>query len=233
MKISTRKYTKLMLILIFLFVFIPSISLLAHSLDITIVTKHYKNIGELQYPYVTITEEKKAETKINQLLKKHIKQSFQNYSELMKKMEEIKNDEICKESPNVCAYEYVTNYEVKYNKNKLSILLNDYQFTGGAHGNTAIALYNFQTNDGTLLSLDDFFLTQDVYNKITAYSKNYMLQNPNIFYLDPKEFEDFQVTNKNLFYLADDGLYLIFQQYEVGPYVSGNPIIKIPKSLYE
>ncbi|WP_445491185.1 DUF3298 domain-containing protein [Niallia sp. 03133] len=146
----------------------------------------------------------------------------------------MKKKDFCNDSPSRSQYEYVTNFEVKYNhKNKLSILFNDYQFTGGAHGNTIITTYNFNLQNGDIYTLDDFFTSPQTYKKVTAYEKNYMLKYPDIFYPETKEFYSFTVTNQTSFYFADDGLYLIFQQYEVGPYVSGKPIIKIPTSIYK
>lgn len=199
-----------------------------------VTAKQYQKNPHLTYPYVFGLTNKTAEKKINAVLTKHIKKSAANYKQLMNEMKEMQNKDICKDSPSACQYEYTTNYDVKYNKkNKLSLLLYDYQFTGGAHGSTMVTSYNFNLKTGQLYILDDFFHTKNVYKKVTAYAKKYMLKNPDIFYPASKEFSSFQLTNQTQFYFADGGIYLIFQQYEVGPYVSGNPTIFIPASLYK
>ena len=128
----------------------------------------------------------------------------------------------------------MTSDHVKYNRNnKLSILFADYQFTGGAHGNTVITSYNFDLKSGKQLTLDDFLTSDREYEKVTNYALAYMKKHPEIFYSNPAEFTDFKVTEETNFYLSDKGIELIFQQYEVGPYVSGNPSVLIPASVFQ
>ncbi|WP_400241735.1 DUF3298 and DUF4163 domain-containing protein [Niallia sp. JL1B1071] len=199
-----------------------------------VMTKQYKNIENLNYPTLISAPNNKAQNKVNNILLQHIQHSYNRYLKLMKEMEKIKADPICKESPSVCKYEYITNYKVKYNSNnKLSILFNDYQFTGGAHGNTVISTYNFDLKSGNQLTLDDFLPSEREYEKVTNYALAYMKKHPEIFYSDPAEFADFKVTNETNFLLSDKGIELVFQQYEVGPYVSGNPSILIPASVFQ
>jgi len=199
-----------------------------------ITAKQYQHNSHLTYPYVSGLTNKMAEKKINAVLTKHIKKSAANYKALMQEMKNMQNKTICKESPSACTYEYTTSYEEKYNQyNKLSLLVYDYQFTGGAHGSTTVTSYNFDLKTGQLYTLDNLFPNQKVYTKVTEYAKNYMLKKPDIFYPDSKDFSSFQITSQTQFYFAEKGIFLIFQQYEVGPYVSGNPTIFIPESLYK
>ncbi|PKG23383.1 DUF3298 and DUF4163 domain-containing protein [Niallia nealsonii] len=223
------------IIFAFLFCLLPNHYTSAAPINSAAVTaKKYQHNSHLIYPYVSGLTNKTAEKKINAVLTKHIKKSAANYEALMQEMKNMQNKTICKDSPSACIYEYTTNYEVKYNKhNKLSLLLYDYQFTGGAHGSTTVTSYNFNLKTGQRYTLDNLFPTKKVYKKVTAYAKNYMLKKPDIFYPDSKEFSSFQITNQTQFYFADGGIYLIFQQYEVGPYVSGHPTIFIPTSLYK
>ncbi|MGP7815893.1 DUF3298 and DUF4163 domain-containing protein [Niallia sp. 01092] len=234
MKNSVKYLIVISLILsLFFYTFPLQHSHASRSANAAITTKYYQNNKNLKYPIVSNIHNKTAQSKINAVLTAHIKKSAKAYHQLMQQMEEDKKKDFCKDSPSRCQYEYVTNFEVKNNKkDKLSILFFDYQFTGGAHGNTVVTSYNFSLKDGHLYSLDDFFTSAKTYKKVTSYAKNYMLKHPDIFYPDPKEFDSFQITNQTQFYFADDGLNLIFQQYEVGPYVSGHPVIKIPSSLY-
>jgi len=199
-----------------------------------VMTKQYKNIENLKYPTLISAPNNKAQNQVNKILLQHIKHSYKRYFKLMKEMEKMKTDPICKESPSVCKFEYITNYKVKFNSNnKLSIIFNDYQFTGGAHGNTVISSYNFDLKSGNQLTLDDFLPSEREYEKVTNYALAYMKKHPEIFYSDSTEFADFKVTNETNFFLSDKGIVLIFQQYEVGPYVSGNPSIFIPTSVFQ
>lgn len=199
-----------------------------------VMTKQYKNIENLKYPTLISAPNNKAQNQVNKILLQHIKHSYKRYFKWMKEMEKMKTDPICKESPSVCKFEYITNYKVKFNSNnKLSIIFNDYQFTGGAHGNTVISSYNFDLKSGNQLTLDDFLTSEREYEKVTNYALAYMKKHPEIFYSDSTEFADFKVTNETNFFLSDKGIVLIFQQYEVGPYVSGNPSILIPTSVFQ
>ncbi|MFT8322541.1 MAG: DUF3298 and DUF4163 domain-containing protein [Bacillus sp. (in: firmicutes)] len=234
MKISSRNLVVCsFIIFLFMHIFPMHQSNASRVANATITTKYFHDNKNLKYPVVSNLKNKTAQGKINTVLTNHIKKSALAYQELMKQMKEDKKKDFCKDSPSGCQYEYVTNFETKYNKrNKLSILYYDYQFTGGAHGNTIVTSYNFNNKNGHLYTLDDFFTSDKMYKKVTDYAKSYMLKHPDIFYPDSNDYSSFKVTNKTQFYFADDGLYLIFQQYEVGPYVSGTPAIKIPSSFY-
>lgn len=234
MKKQTKFLIQMLIILHILFLTIQPTPTFAIKTPNIVKTKQYKNIEQLKYPTLISAPNNKAQNKVNKILLRHIKDSYNVYSKLMKEMEKIKGDPICKESPSVCHYEYMTSYQVKYNQNnKLSILFNDYQFTGGAHGNTVITTFNFDLKSGNELTLDDFLLSEREYEKVTNYALAYMKKHPEIFYSNPSEFTDFKVTNETNFFLSDNGIELIFQQYEVGPYVSGNPSILIPFSVFQ
>ncbi|WP_303983399.1 DUF3298 and DUF4163 domain-containing protein [Niallia circulans] len=221
------------IIMLILITFVQPISTVAIKSPNVVMTKQYKNIEKLKYPFLVSAPNNKAQNSVNKILLQHIKASYNQYIKLMKEMEKLKKESICKESASACQFEYITNYQVKYNQNnKLSILFSDYQFTGGAHGNTVITTYNFDLKSGKLLTLDDFLPSKEHYGKVTTYAIAYMKKHPEIFFADPEEFTDFKVTNETNFYLADNGIVLIFQQYEVAPYASGNPSIFIPPSVF-
>lgn len=233
MKMQPKFLIQLMIVMHILFLTIHPMPMFAIKTPNIVKTKQFKNMEQLKYPTLLSAPNNKAQNKVNKILLQHIKDSYNKYTKLMKEMEKIKGDPVCKESPSVCQYEYMTNYQVKYNhNNKLSILFNDYQFTGGAHGNTVITTYNFNLKSGKQLTLDDYLLSDRVYEKVTTYALAYMKKHPEIFYSDSAEFTDFKVTNETNFFLTDKGIELIFQQYEVGPYVSGNPTVLIPFSVF-
>ncbi|WP_312094284.1 DUF3298 and DUF4163 domain-containing protein [Niallia sp.] len=234
MKKHMKFLVQLSIALQILVITIEPISTIAIKTPNVVMTKKYKNIENLKFPTLISAPNNKAQNRVNKILIQHIQDSYNSYLRLMKEMEKMKEDPVCKESPSTCQYEYMTNYQVKYNRNsKLSILFTDYQFTGGAHGNTVITTYNFDLKSGNQLTLDDFLKSDREYEKVTNYALAYMKKHPEIFYSDPSEFADFKVTNETNFYLSDKGIELIFQQYEVGPYVSGNPSVLIPASIFQ
>lgn len=230
-----NKFTIRFVVLFCLFIF-TNTSLIAHAVpsSYSIQKRYYHHQKNLQYPYLNNALNKEAQNKINEVLKKHIIQSNKEFKELKKLEESIKNDPICKDSNPTCNYEYLTTYKVLYNENnQLSIIFYDYRFTGGAHGNTLVTTFNFDLKTGEQYTLDDFIKSEHMYQVVTNYTKEYARKHPEIFYSDVNDWKDFNVSNKTNFYLAKDGIYLIFQQYEVGPYVSGTPAVFIPTSLYQ
>lgn len=236
---KTSKWLQVMMSIMLicsLFVFaLPSVDVNAASpTKAIVVTKTYKAKKTLKYPQVSGLSSKKAQKKINQILDKHIQGSYNNYLQLKKNMEEYKKEANCKELPSSCSYKYGTTYKIKYNQNgKLSINMHDYMYSGGAHGLSYVATYNFNLSNGKLYKLSDILTTKAKFEKVTKYAKKYIRNHPKIFFADDTTLHDFKVTNSNQFYFTNKGFYLIFQEYEVAPYAVGNPIIKIPSTVYQ
>lgn len=104
-------------------------------------------------------------------------------------------------------------------------------YTGGAHGNTVIKSFNYNTDDGSRLYLTDILVDEDQIKSVQNYVWEYAIERPEIFYPDLKK-EDVVLSKDTAFYFNDSGITLVFQQYEIAPYVSGNPEIIIAESLY-
>ncbi|WP_158555956.1 RsiV family protein [Peribacillus glennii] len=43
---------------------------------------------------------------------------------------------------------------------------------------------------------------------------------------------DVPVNKNSQFHFTNGGIYLVFQEYEVSYYAAGNPVVKIPSSVY-
>jgi hypothetical protein len=187
------------------------------------VTEHlYKDNQNLKYPQVSDVENKKMEEKINRDFDKYIKEAYKAYKETQKQAEKYGFEG-----------EYLTTYEVKYNKSpRLSILTSDYMFSGGAHGNTVVQSFNYDVEEGKRVYLTDILTTEEQLKKVQNYVWEYAIEKPDIFYPDLKK-EDIQLTKDTAFYFTDEGIVLVFQQYEIAPYVSGNQEIAIPKEIFE
>ncbi|MGG3571621.1 DUF3298 and DUF4163 domain-containing protein [Bacillus gobiensis] len=195
----------------------------AHPRENVIVdTKYYKDIKELKYPQVRIVGNPSFERKINNDFTNYIKKSYKAYKDNL-------------EAAKKYGYEpqYQSDFDVKYNKNnKLSILTSDYIFTGGAHGNTVVQSFNYDLLKKNRVKLDDILTNQQKFAKVTDYVYQYAKARPNIFYPDLKK-EDVKINKNTAFFFTDDGIALVFQQYDIAPYVSGNQVIVIPSSVYK
>lgn len=207
---------------IFLFVTIGSLMAKEQTVEPVIVSEHlYKDQSKLKYPQVDRLSSKKAKEKINKVFQAYIEKSAEEWEDIQKDAEK-NNDKA----------DYQTGFEVKYNQAPyLSIITSNYMYTGGAHGNTVIKSFNYNTDDGSRLYLTDILVDDDQIKSVQNYVWEYAIERPEIFYPDLKK-EDVVLSKDTAFYFNDSGITLVFQQYEIAPYVSGNPEIIIAESLY-
>lgn len=197
--------------------------------SVKITKKKYKNISELSYPQVSGLKSKKAQENINQTFTKHAKEAYKSYLKVKQADKDDKNEVWC--DGKTCNYMYATQYKVKYNQDgELSILLYDYVYEGGAHGMGAVTSYNFKVSSGKQIKIADILTSKQKYTKVQKYAYNYM-RNREPFYVEKQS--DVLVNKHSQFYYSKDGIYLIFQEYEVAPYAAGNPSVKIPSSVYK
>ena len=119
-------------------------------------------------------------------------------------------------------------YELKNNdKGVLSIVLINYSFAGGAHGNTIAKALNFDIETGHVYTLPELFKPNSNYVKKISDIIKVQIKARNIPTLG-----DFTEINPNQdFYIADRSLVIFFQLYEITPYYAGIPYF--PISIYE
>lgn len=114
----------------------------------------------------------------------------------------------------------------------LSIALEGYYYTGGAHGSAVQRYLNLDRRSQKALSLDDILLPNQkeklkalVYQRFVAWVKS------NEMGSDMAEYEKmwpFQLSEE--WTLNDKGLVLVYGQYEIGPYVVGMPEFEVAYS---
>ncbi len=130
-------------------------------------------------------------------------------------------------------YDYLTYDTLLANDDVISILFDDANFTGGAHGNSGSATVNFDLKNNRELKLADIFAPNSNYLKIiSAYStadlkprlqKDGVLDNEMLGDgTAPKE-ENFKSWN-----LTKKGLQINFDAYQVAAYVEGPQVVVIP-----
>ena len=119
-------------------------------------------------------------------------------------------------------------YELKNNdKGVLSIVLINYSFAGGAHGNTIVKALNFDIETGHVYTLPELFKPNSNYVKKISDIIKVQIKARNMPTLG-----DFTEINPNQdFYIADRSLVIFFQLYEITPYYAGIPYF--PISIYE
>ncbi|MGF7141847.1 hypothetical protein HNQ56_000257 [Anaerotaenia torta] len=130
-------------------------------------------------------------------------------------------------------YEAYVDFDVTYNREGvISLYFDQYEYTGGAHGNTVRYSDTWSLPRCRRMELGDFFPYREDYREFVIQSilgqiKEEIAGGNNIYFDDYEKLvrENFKV---NHFYLTEEGVAIYFQQYEIAPYSSGMPTFVIP-----
>ncbi|MEB4783524.1 DUF4163 domain-containing protein [Paenibacillus jamilae] len=167
---------------------------------------------KIKYPQISGSQlNPEAQQAINNMLKKHA----ETVLAAGKKM--VAEGEVTAERP----YDFENDFAIAYNKDGiLSVIMQDYSYTGGAHGMTARKGYTFSLADGKLLQLSDVlkanpnykkFLNADLKKKIDALQAG-------------EGFEKFkELAADQNFYVTNSGVTIVFDLYDYAPYAYGIP----------
>lgn len=119
-------------------------------------------------------------------------------------------------------YEVYTNFEITYNKlDILSLYIDEYTFTGGAHGSTIRSSQTWNLSYGKTLELASFFPCNpyfmiDILNQINAQ----IAKEPDIYFDNTCQLV-LEAFNPRSFYITPNAIVIYFQQYDIAPYSSG------------
>jgi hypothetical protein len=131
----------------------------------------------------------------------------------------------------VRAFDIVQVYEVTYMQSCIISLYTDqYEFTGGAHGNTVRKSENWNLDNCRLIRLEQLInCAPDYKSYIMSLIEPEIAKNSDIFFKNYSELIR-STFNKNNFYLAPDGIVVFYQQYDIAPYSSGIREFLLPYS---
>ena len=130
-------------------------------------------------------------------------------------------------------YEYVINTEVHYGNYRdiIGHFIKMYQYTGGAHGGTFITCRNLRLEDGSLVTLDNYFkpgyekvLLPVLEKKLLEYaecSSRDQLDEHGYFSNEPL------FVSEN-FEIRKDTIDFIYNQYDIAPYSTGITTLAVP-----
>lgn len=126
------------------------------------------------------------------------------------------------------SYEATFDGEVIFESSEvISIALTGYLYTGGAHGNTNITLYNFNAQSGALLKLTDFISDEAAFTAIAqTHFEKAVNANPDTDLSDYFFGETFHLPEN--IGLNSEGILLLYNQYEVASYATGITQFTIP-----
>lgn len=130
-------------------------------------------------------------------------------------------------------YEYIVDTEVHYGNRRdiIGHFINWYEYTGGAHGGTLITCRNYRLEDGSVVTLDNYFkpgyekvLIPVLERKLLEYaecSSRDELDEHGYFSNEPMFVPD-------NFEIRTDTIDFIFNQYDIAPYATGITTLSVP-----
>lgn len=126
------------------------------------------------------------------------------------------------------AYEAMMVHTITYNQNcTVSLYVDNYQFTGGAHGNTIRSSDTWDLKNAQRQPLPRFLAPPVPYPAFVLESINAQiaaqLAEGTGMYFDDYQKNVAQNFNPRSFFLNAHGVVVYFQQYQIAPYASGIP----------
>lgn len=188
--------------------FIPN-NIVSAAKPHTVNTKIHTYKGQ---KYVQITGgNQQVKDKINKVLKTYAVKASQENVELKKQQNYF--------------YRQTTS-ETKFNNNqRLSVVFKDYYYKGGVHGYEEATTYNFDLKTGSQLFLNNVTKTNQQSVNLFDGIESGLRVKKEVF--DDK-IRNFPLSKKSSFYYYNDGIVIIFDPYQVGPYVAGFIEVKVP-----
>lgn len=209
----------------------------------SIITKNIKKVFnhenrimlnvDIEYPYVALNNAYLTQRKINGVLR-YATNRFYSYAvtTLLPSAIEQYNSSIKQDYP-FNPYEAFMRYIVTLNDNcTLSTYYDQYEFTGGAHGNTLRLSNTFSLQTGKVLKLKNFFENKNNYKdiilkQILDQANENISKNPGIYFDNYKKLivENF---NEESFYITPTSIDIYYQKYDIAPYSTGIVVFSIP-----
>lgn len=179
--------------------------------------------GKVEYPQISGMKNTKLQANLNKKFVDYANQANKAAIELNKMAIEYPASGDGK-------YNVTSTYILKRNKGGiLSLVYNNYAYTGGAHGNYFYEGININLNTGKTYTLKELFKPGVNYVSIISKEIKNQLAIQNKYWDFRKE--DFKAIPANQeFYLTDKGIVVYFSTYEYTSFATGIPEFEIPYS---
>jgi len=177
----------------------------------------------LRIPVFNGIKDKKVEARLNKSIESEL---TKNYQTLYKEAVSFHKASLKDKNLHFLQYEVSSNFKVRFSgKNLISLSMDTYEFTGGAHGNPGVTCYNIDTKTGKLILLKNLFKSDVDYKTLlnTEIAAKIKELNSDVYTFE-------SITDNQAFYIKDGKLYIVFQSYEIAPYSEGRPTFSIALS---
>jgi len=201
--------------------------------SIQVSTKEIKSTSEqmeldLKIPVISGLEHRALEKEINEQI---IDKAMQTKTELENVYEEYAQSAKDNGFP-VHSFQLHTDYEVYTSGKVLSLAVETYRYSGGAHGMARKDFYVLDTQAGKRLTLKDLFKSKADYKALINQEIERQIEAGEKMYFEGDM--GFQsISDNHPFYLQDNNIVFFFGEYEIAPYVAGMPEFKIPVDILQ
>lgn len=182
----------------------------------------------IEYPEITIENNQLGEERFN-TYNRNLALRLQEKSENKLFNDSIELYKYNKENnyPTM-VYEIYRKFEITFNsKNLISLYIDEYIFSGGAHGETTRTSQTWNFDYNTMIQLYELYSRNPYFLLgILKNINNQILQNQTNYFQDYCNLM-LQTFNTQNFYLTPRGIVIYFQQYDIAPYSSGIPVFLV------
>lgn len=185
----------------------------------------------LELPVISGLVDQALQEQINSQIQE---QALQTKAELEQNYAEIAENAETFEFP-LHTHQLFVTYDTYTSGNIISLVVETYQYSGGAHGGTIKDFYILDTKNGRILTLPDLFkadahyiatINQEIQRQMAA-----QLEGDTGIYYFEGEMGFQSIDSHHPFYIKDKQLILHFGQYEIAPYAAGMPEFALPLAM--
>jgi len=227
-----KKFRFIVLFIVIAIIFISVDSFASSDFHIFSVTrtKETETIEiNLNIPVIIGFNNKIIQKKYNKIIRNDI---FDFSVKAQKEVDEYRKEALKHNFPFHQCSIFVDYKVYKKEKGFLSMVIEFYKFTGGAHGITELKSYNIDMSKGMILTLSDYLKRVEIDKAhINNIIENKIDNEPDKYFSGKMKFKS--VGDDQGFYLKENKLIVFFQLYEIAPYASGFPEFVIPLKKYK
>lgn len=178
---------------------------------------------DIKIPVIKGLKDSQYQEELNHLIKTHTEENIKKFEE---DLEELKKLDV-EWKPQM-----IVGYDVKSCEDILSIVVDTYIFTGGAHGSSRRDYYNVHIDKNQTVQISDLFeegsnFKSVINDEIKKEIKRQIADEAKSYFTDSKKFVT--IDDSHDFYIDKDGSIVItFQPYDITPWYMGHPEFKIP-----
>lgn len=116
------------------------------------------------------------------------------------------------------------NLDMTYTKHEsdtiVSYIVQGYEFTGGAHGNTFLESFNYDKKTGARINVQDVVTNEDTFNILAAFANNELT-------VEYPEGSNANPENWSVWYTNNSSITFIFVPYQIASYATGQQELQV------